>query len=100
MVSYRPAVFYHSCNFTGPYTDDAVKIMAKFPMVTIEKGQGVHDPNDKRHAEDKIVDTLRRVKAGKQVTSLKWRGGGATRISAEVDDGPAPWCTSSTFESG
>ena len=28
-------VFYHSCNFTGPYTDAGVKIMAKFPMVRI-----------------------------------------------------------------
>jgi len=56
-------VFYHSCNFTGPYTDEAVKIMAKFPMVTIEKGQGVQDPDDSRYAEDKIIDTLRRVKA-------------------------------------
>ena len=34
-------VFYHSCNFTGPYTDEAIKTVAKFPFVTIEKGQGV-----------------------------------------------------------
>ena len=26
-------VFYHSCNFTGPYTDDALKTVAKFPFV-------------------------------------------------------------------
>lgn len=34
-------VFYHSCNFSGPFSDHAIEIMAKFPMVTIEKGQGV-----------------------------------------------------------
>ena len=34
-------MFYHSCNFTGPYTDEALKTVAKFPFVTIEKGQGV-----------------------------------------------------------
>lgn len=56
-------MFYHSCNFTGQFTDDAIRMMAKFPMVTIEKGQGVADPNDHRYAEDKIIDTLRRVKA-------------------------------------
>ena len=55
-------VFYHSCNFTGPFTSAALDIMAKFPMVTIEKGQGVYDPNDKRFAEDKIIDALRGVK--------------------------------------
>ena len=26
-------VFYHSCNFTGPYTDEALKTVAKFPFV-------------------------------------------------------------------
>ena len=55
-------VYYHSCNFTGAYTDAALDVVAKFPMVTIEKGQGVQDASDTRFAEDKIVDTLRRVK--------------------------------------
>ena len=40
-VSLQVPVFYHSCNFTGPYTDEALKTVAKFPFVTIEKGQGV-----------------------------------------------------------
>ena len=90
-------VFYHSCNFTGPYTDKGIEIMAKFvsndsdcgcsfagcnlttparvtscivgclftqPFVTIEKGQGVTlGSSPGNYAEDKIVDTLRRVKA-------------------------------------
>jgi hypothetical protein len=56
-------VFYHSCNFTGPYTADAVAVMAKFPMVTVEKGQGVQDATDPRRAEDKILEVLAAVKA-------------------------------------
>ena len=59
-----PPVFYHSCNFTGPFTDAAIATMAKFPMVTIEKGQGVTlGTGPGNYAEDKIVATLKRVKA-------------------------------------
>ena len=54
--------FYHSCNFTGPYTDEALQVVAKFPMVTIEKGQQVFE-SPPPLAEDAIVATLRRVKA-------------------------------------
>ena len=32
-------VFFHSSNASGPYTADAAKVMARFPMVTIEKFQ-------------------------------------------------------------
>eukprot|EP00756_Hemistasia_phaeocysticola_P057914 Hpha_TRINITY_DN34523_c0_g1::TRINITY_DN34523_c0_g1_i1::g.96465::m.96465 len=56
-------VFYHSCNFTGTYTPEAIRVISKFPMVTIEKGQGVQDPADTRPAEDKIVEVLKAVKA-------------------------------------
>ena len=83
-MSLKVPVFYHSCNFTGPYTDEALKTVAKFPFVTIEKGQGVtlcasppphptgccltlpllrSGTGPRNYAEDKIVDTLRRVKA-------------------------------------
>jgi hypothetical protein len=55
-------VFYHSCNFTGPFLPSALDVMAKFPLVTVEKGQGVDDPNDGRYAEDKIIEALRGVK--------------------------------------
>ena len=34
-------VFYHSCNFTGDYTDDALKIITKFPMVSRLQVQAV-----------------------------------------------------------
>jgi len=52
-------VFYHSCNFTGTYNDDALKIVSKFPLVTIEKGQQVREPGV---AETKIVNVLKKVK--------------------------------------
>jgi hypothetical protein len=54
-------VFYHSCNYSGPYSDAALQVVAKFPMVTIEKGQQVFDGAP--FAEDAIVGTLKRVKA-------------------------------------
>ena len=33
-------VFFHSSNSSGPYNNDALKVIAKFPMVTIEKYMG------------------------------------------------------------
>ena len=33
-------VFFHSANSTGQYNDDALKVIAKFQMVTIEKWMG------------------------------------------------------------
>ena len=30
-------VFYHSCNFTGEFTDEAIEIMAKFPMARLSR---------------------------------------------------------------
>ena len=33
MIVAQVPVFYHSCNFTGPYTDAALKTVAKFPFV-------------------------------------------------------------------
>lgn len=29
--------FYHSCNYTGAFTADAIQTIAKFPLVVIEK---------------------------------------------------------------
>ena len=34
-------VFFHSSNSTGQYNDDALKVIAKFQMVTIEKWMGL-----------------------------------------------------------
>jgi hypothetical protein len=33
-------VFFHSSNSSGPYNEESVRLMAKFPMVTVEKFQG------------------------------------------------------------
>jgi hypothetical protein len=44
----------------GPYTDEALQVVTKFPMVTIEKGQQVFDGAP--FAEDVILETLKRVK--------------------------------------
>ena len=54
-----PPVFYHSCNYTGPFTDAAVKVIAKFPLVVVEKGMDVDGPG---YAEDKIQAALAAVK--------------------------------------
>ena len=44
--------------------DEAIQIMARFPMVTIEKGQGVSlGTGPGNYAEEKILATLKRVKA-------------------------------------
>ncbi|XP_065183723.1 uncharacterized protein LOC135814525 [Sycon ciliatum] len=61
-------VFIHTSNTTGPFNDQALQIMAKFPIVTIEKYQGpnsgYHYPAEKWVCceEDRIVDTLKSVK--------------------------------------
>ena len=54
-------VFFHSGNESGLYTEESLKIIAKFPMVTIEKFQsdkvsGVDD-------EDDMVRVMKMVKA-------------------------------------
>jgi hypothetical protein len=60
--------FLHFANTSGPFSDDAIAEMAKFPMLTIEKFQGPcaatsKPPTDTCHQEQLIVDILRRVKA-------------------------------------
>ena len=53
-------VFFHSSNSTGQYNDDALKVIAKFQMVTIEKWMGweVKDIDD----EDEMVLAMMAVK--------------------------------------
>ena len=61
--------FLHLANKTGPFQPEAFPIMAKFPIVTIDKYQGpcashsTHAPSDTCHEEDLIVDVLKKVKA-------------------------------------
>ena len=54
-------VFFHSCNSSGQYNDDALKVIAKFQMATIEKGMGrqVSDIDD----EDEMVLAMKAIKA-------------------------------------
>eukprot|EP01079_Euglenida_sp_SAG-EU17-18_P000692 gene692-384_t len=55
-------VFFHACNESGMFNDQALDTIQKFPLVTIEKGQGFNDGTG-RHAEAKIVEQCAAVKA-------------------------------------
>lgn len=54
--------FFHSCNESGSYSEEALDVITKFPLVTVEKGQGFNDGSG-RMAEDKIIEQLAAVKA-------------------------------------
>lgn len=54
--------FFHSCNESGLYSEEALDVIVKFPFVTVEKGQGFNDGTG-RKAEVKIVEQLKAVKA-------------------------------------
>lgn len=54
--------FVHTCNESGTFSAAALDTIQKFPLVTIEKGQGFLDGTG-RHAEDKIVEQLAAIKA-------------------------------------
>ena len=53
--------FFHSCNESGLFSDEALDTIAKFPFVTVEKGQGYNDGSGD-YAETKIVAQLKAVK--------------------------------------
>ena len=60
-------VFFHSCNFSGPFSDAAVAFVAghaSIASVTVEKGQGL-DSGDGRFAEARILDALHAFKAAR-----------------------------------
>lgn len=61
--------FFHSSNSTGEYSDEAIQLMAKFRMVTIEKWMEVTQPGHERTMSWNIVETLRRVKAANPAVS-------------------------------
>eukprot|EP00927_Polykrikos_kofoidii_P046470 TRINITY_DN40705_c0_g1_i1.p1 TRINITY_DN40705_c0_g1~~TRINITY_DN40705_c0_g1_i1.p1 ORF type:complete len:475 (+),score=90.50 TRINITY_DN40705_c0_g1_i1:61-1425(+) len=54
--------FFHACNESGLYSDEALDVITKFPLVTVEKGQGFNDKTG-RKAEEKIVEQLKAVKS-------------------------------------
>ena len=58
-------VFVHMCNASGPFNDSTMDYLTRFPMVTVEKGQGLNATNEpyaSQYAEEKIMDALKRVK--------------------------------------
>ena len=64
--------FYHSCNESGAFSEEALAVITKFPIVTIEKGQGLNAaPSPGHHAEAKILAALRSVKeADKNISTV------------------------------
>jgi hypothetical protein len=59
-------VFFHSCNFSGPFSAAAVAFVANhsFASVTVEKGQAL-DSGDGAFAEQRILAALRQFKAAR-----------------------------------
>ena len=60
-------LFFHSCNFSGPFSAAAVAFVAShasIASVTVEKGQAL-DSGDGRFAEARILDALRAFKAAR-----------------------------------
>eukprot|EP00483_Globobulimina_turgida_P011958 UN11980 len=58
-------VFIHMCNVTGSFNQTALQFFAKFPLITIEKGQGVYateEPYASNYAENNIVQACQAVK--------------------------------------
>lgn len=61
--------FFHACNESGLFSEEALDTISKFPFVTIEKGQGFNDGSSPctasggSCAEDKIVAQLKAIKA-------------------------------------
>jgi hypothetical protein len=74
----RVQPFFHEDNVTGPYSDEAIHALARFPLVTLEKWHGAcrgweaantsdHCPSISRSSypcceEDRITSDLQRVK--------------------------------------
>eukprot|EP00730_Choanoeca_flexa_P011688 TRINITY_DN27588_c0_g1_i1.p1 TRINITY_DN27588_c0_g1~~TRINITY_DN27588_c0_g1_i1.p1 ORF type:complete len:352 (+),score=63.87 TRINITY_DN27588_c0_g1_i1:51-1106(+) len=59
-------VFYHAANTSGPFSDEAIQLLAKYPMVTIEKFQGTcwqDKGTPDCHQEEIIINELKRIKA-------------------------------------
>ncbi|XP_065830203.1 uncharacterized protein [Oscarella lobularis] len=54
-------VYSHLCNKTGPFNDAAIQVLARFPLVTIEKGQEANVSDC--CAEDKILAAAKQIKA-------------------------------------
>lgn len=63
----RLPTFFHGSNASGPVNADALALMARFPLVTVEKFQGPcgwrPDASPSCDQEAQIIDVLKGVKA-------------------------------------
>ena len=56
--------FFHACNESGLWSEEALDVIQKFQIVTVEKGQGFNDPSGNgTQAEAHIIAQLAAVKA-------------------------------------
>ena len=61
-------VFIHMCNDSGPFNDTTLEYIATYPIVTIEKGQGINSNNtmpynySSQYEESKIEESCKNVK--------------------------------------
>ena len=85
-------VFFHSANSTGQYNDDALKVIAKYQMATIEKSMGydIQNVDD----EDEMVVAMKAIKAVNPKTSTYFYMNShkdrakMTRMAREFDEHP------------
>ena len=85
-------VFFHSSNSSGQYNDDALKVIAKFQMATIEKWMGydVKNVDD----EDDMVLAMKAIKAVNPKISTYFYMNShkdrpeMTRMARELDENP------------
>ena len=85
-------VFFHSSNSTGQYNDNALKVIAKFQMATIEKWMGydIKDVDD----EDEMVLAMKAIKAANPKISTYFYMNShkdrpeMTRMARELDENP------------
>ncbi|XP_065837790.1 uncharacterized protein [Oscarella lobularis] len=56
-------VFCHMCKPGGLFNDTELKFLTRFPIVTIEKGQGV---NETGYAEDKMIAAAKQIKSAQK----------------------------------
>ena len=85
-------VFFHSSNSTGQYNEDALKVIAKFQMATIEKWMGydVKNVDD----EDEMVLAMKAIKAvNPKITTYFYMNSHKdrpemTRMARELDANP------------
>ena len=85
-------VFFHSCNATGLYSEESIKTIAKFQMVTIEKSQshlvsGVDDEEEMMRVMKMVKDVNPNAATYFYMNSFKVIGA-MTRMTRELNQHP------------